>query len=286
MVDSQSDSRIDVFISQVKFDLAYWDDFNRMIGVITELRPTLIDYLSLVGDFTLLDNVETELASSLQDTPNPTQFVGIIRTLAYATAQRALSNFLSATSAFRDRNKTRLCERYGKDSPESGAFRVAVKAKYDNSFAYRVLYNLRNYAQHHDSPVSVLPIKGTRGSAELSMSFNVKLVLHRDELCRSRLVQKSVRNELQSQPQSEFELIPLARDYMHRHAEIMREIISLQLPRLLEMQRFADVIVAKSNVPKGAIPVIWEGMVPTADAPECGTLDYTVHSFSFDELVH
>jgi hypothetical protein len=116
------------------------------------------------------------------------------------------------------------------------------------------------------------------------MSFHVKLMLRRDELCRSTRVQKSVRNELQSRLQSEFELLPLARDYMRQHASTMREIISMQAPRLDEMRQYAYFVLAKSGLPKGAIPVIWEGVAPRAGVFERERVDYKVNYFSFDEL--
>jgi hypothetical protein len=275
----QPDGRVDFAIQNHDFEPEAWDEFNRIVEVTAELRPTVIDYLSLVDDFALLNRIEADLATSLQDLPNPTAVTGVGIMLAFVKAQRALSNFLSAASAFRDRACIRLAELYGRDSRELTTFNRAIKAAYDASFAYGVLYNLRNYAQHHDSPLSILPIKGVRDNADDSMVFEVKLMLRWEDMYRSNRIQKPVRAELQSRTESEIELLPLAHDYMRRYADLMREFISLQAVRLDEMRHYAQVVLTKSGLPKGAIPVIWEGGLPSE-----GKANYDFHHFSFDEL--
>jgi hypothetical protein len=82
---------------------------------------------------------------------------------------------LAAASAFRDRAGTRLREQYGPDSMHSKQLKAAIRSAYDASLAYRLLYNLRNYAQHHDSPLSVIPMHGEQQIAG-EISFTVSLV--------------------------------------------------------------------------------------------------------------
>src|SRR5205823_3022484 len=61
---------------------------------------------------------------------------------------RHLLNFLASIRAFLDHSETALIRRYGKGSAEFDAFRLAKAREYDEHFAYRFLYALRNYAQH------------------------------------------------------------------------------------------------------------------------------------------
>src|SRR5437016_3593961 len=46
-----------------------------------------------------------------------------------------------------------------------------------HSFAYRLLYSLRNYAQHHDSPISWIPVEAKgladRENAEIQVTLSL-----------------------------------------------------------------------------------------------------------------
>jgi hypothetical protein len=65
----------------------------------------------------------------------------------------ALDDLLSAFRAFDDRTSHQLSRRYGHDSDELRAFKHALSVEYDEVFAYRFSYKLRNYSQHCGSPI-------------------------------------------------------------------------------------------------------------------------------------
>jgi len=65
---------------------------------------------------------------------------------------RLISEFLSAFRTFLDHWETYLKRKFGKESNEAVLFKSATWYEYDNVFAYRFLYELRNYIQHEEFP--------------------------------------------------------------------------------------------------------------------------------------
>ncbi|MET8923699.1 hypothetical protein ABZW26_15085 [Streptomyces sp. NPDC004623] len=65
-----------------------------------------------------------------------------------AKIRQAMDDFLSAFRAFDDRTSRSLKKDFGERSVEFTTFKSALSEEFDNSFAYRFTYKLRNYSQH------------------------------------------------------------------------------------------------------------------------------------------
>lgn len=65
---------------------------------------------------------------------------------------RRFVNYLASARLLLDHYETRLKRRYGDDSLQAKGFKTECAASYDNQFAYRFLYRLRNFAQHFGMP--------------------------------------------------------------------------------------------------------------------------------------
>jgi hypothetical protein len=63
-------------------------------------------------------------------------------------------DLLSAFRRFVDRTPHALSQRYGSKSREITTFKQATSHEFDNEFAYRFIYHLRNYSDHKGSPIS------------------------------------------------------------------------------------------------------------------------------------
>lgn len=259
------------------FSQENWDEFQRIVSVTGVLRPFVIDYLSLQNDFIVLNDVEAKIVASLEEEPQMMQYIGVRQTRALALGQGALSNFLSSTSALKYRAETRLREKYGKDSLELKKLIAAQRDAYDASFAYRLFHNLRNYAQHHDIPISTIPVNAQRDDAG-KMRASIQIVIRPQDLLESSLIQKSFREKELVHHTADLVLLPLAKEAFVFHGAIFKAILDLYVDRLVEMQHYGRVIFSKMGMPDGATPVIWEGPFPNAQQ---------IH-FSFDEfaLIH
>lgn len=269
----KKDGKLDIARSRQEFADENWEEFQRIVGITSELRPFVIDHISLKNEFEALNEVGPLFVESIEGTLDMLSYIGVAQTRAMALAQGVLSNFLAATTCLKDRGATRIRERYGKDSLELAKFGAAQRDAYDASFAYRLFYNLRNFAQHHDLPISTIPVEMKRNDAG-ELKAMVKLVLRPQELLTSSRVQKSFRDKELVNLTADLDLLPLAKEVFDLHGAIVKIVIDLHADRLIEMQRYARVIFTKAGMPAGAIPVIWEGTPQPAKH----------HHFSFDEL--
>lgn len=275
----KGEGHINIYVQHRDLPVGAWAEFEEIVGVIAEIRPYLIDFLALERDFEEVNNLEAVLRTELETLVSPFTLSGVTHFQAYVTAQRALSNFLAAASAFRDRARKRLIERYGMSSTEIRRFDLAVTDAYDGSFAYRLLYNLRNFSQHHASPMDILPIQGKRNEAG-KMLISVQVELRRDDLLsQGKKIQSRVRRELADQP-TNIALGPLANDYMRQHGDIFTSIAGPQAHRLTIFIDYARTIIEKSGMPEGATPLIWDGPLPKTQE----NFDTSAHGFSFDEM--
>ena len=80
---------------------------------------------------------------------------GWVSKLVILLNQRTV-NFLSSMRTYLDHAETRLKRKYGHTSSEAKDFAVAAAKEFDNSFAYRFMYKLRNYTQHCGMPLGFI----------------------------------------------------------------------------------------------------------------------------------
>ncbi|MER5197753.1 hypothetical protein ACWD3J_00425 [Streptomyces sp. NPDC002755] len=95
-----------------------------------------------------------------------------------------LDNMLSALRAFDDRTSRDLKHRCGDGSTPFRTFKEALSYEYDNEFAYRFMYRLRNYSQHCGQPELTGSVKGRRTAdgkivRQVSMTFDLPALLRR-----------------------------------------------------------------------------------------------------------
>ncbi len=255
-----------------------WKEFDRYTRVIEDLRPAMVDFLSLRADYHAAAAVAEEGAANL-DARFVTGWIDMSTAVdVHANAQRHIANFLSSSSAFRDRAAARL-----RDRPDAKSAFEALKTEcsdiYDTSFAYRVLYNLRNYAQHFAPPIAIIPITAELTSAGL-MATRVELLLQPQTLVRNSKLQPSVRKELAELGENRITLMPMLHRYWEDHQRIMYFLIWSESTRLDEMAFYAAHLYQAYEIPHAAIPVLWEGGDP-AIGPQS---QHRAIPFRFDEL--
>ncbi|RSU72087.1 hypothetical protein BRX37_19935 [Sphingomonas sp. S-NIH.Pt3_0716] len=253
---------MDIKIDHRAIDGAIWTEFRRYTRVVELLRPYMVDYLALRADFAAVQTAEAEIGEALSAQLSVLMIAIPAGVDANANAQRRVGNFLGAASAFRDRSKTRLSKDFGKDSTQEAAFKAATSHWFDTSFAYRCLYQLRNFAQHHELPISFVPITADRGG-DGQMTARVRLQLFPATLAASDLVNKKVRAELAALPSDPLDLSELAVGYMDALDGLMALVLGLYAPQLEEMAHYAAALYRKFEVPHDAVPVIWEGDHPS-----------------------
>jgi len=91
-------------------------------------------------------------------------------------ANRLLMNFLAMCFSYVEHVKHRIFEEYGgKESKEYKGFDNFRRRTFDTFFSYRFFYKLRNYAVHHDFPITFY---------NNNIESGLKLYFNRDDLIK------------------------------------------------------------------------------------------------------
>jgi hypothetical protein len=136
-------------------------------------------------------------------------------------ANRNICNFLFSFTAFLDQSERLIRDQFGSTSQHLRVFQDERRKIHNSSHAYRLMYALRNFAQHRTMPVT--GIKGDVGSA--ATPAQVVVGFHRDDLLGSGHDWKRYdRIELRALPKF-VELTP----YVRELREKIRYLYAVQL---------------------------------------------------------
>ena len=249
---------------------------------ISDVNAAISDWVSIRAVRTTYDEIiqcQRSTRKALNNLANPTAFDVPSMIAAYANMEQRLSSFLFAASAFRDRTKTRLRERYGEKSENLAAFEDLQKSEYDKLFSYRLLYNVRNFAQHHAIPISLAEFSGKKNS-DGAFEFYVKFSIYKNELLRSSLIQKSFRRVLVSSEEGEYDLISCCTEYMESYSRLAQSVLQEHEPAFDRFVTYVSKTFDFSNASHGEEPVIIDA-VGTGD-----NLSIKIIRFPLSEIAH
>jgi hypothetical protein len=254
-------------------------EFEEAIRVTSMLRPYVIDFMGLEENFLTFNELPGEMKSQFEALTNPMIEGAIGGVKRIAKSQNTLSNFLCSASAFRDRSTMRIKSRYGSDSPRVAAWTAVIAAAYDAHFEFRLLHNLRNYAQHHDIPLSLVPVR-SKANDKAEIEAAVSVVLAPSKLLSSPLIQKNFRPQL-SLISGDLDLNAAAEVYFRLHAGFLKATLEAYKAEIAWMHVYRNALAKHLKLPAGAFPAIWEGDLPLRDGE---TINQRIIHFSFDEL--
>lgn len=144
---------------------------------------------------------------------------------------RRILNYLCSVRTFLDHNETDINRSHGKT--EFKYFKGICANHYDNSFAYRFLYKLRNYVQHCGMPVGNLLIESEKDvQSKSGKRVTVSLVFDRDKLLsRFHGWNAPLKEELSALPPY-FDIVPLLEEMMFRLGDIYLSLIEMLFPSI------------------------------------------------------
>ncbi|WP_339148458.1 MULTISPECIES: hypothetical protein [unclassified Sutcliffiella] len=135
---------------------------------------------------------------------------------------RQLNNYLSAYKAFIDHWKTFISR--NKDEKFLSFYETQLNEIYDRCFSYRLVYNLRNYAQHSGIPVS---------SVSKSVNTEVMLTLLKEDFLNNHTgMQKSFKTELKSLNVNELNINAAIKEVHNELLKLHQNLINKQLNSL------------------------------------------------------
>lgn len=120
---------------------------------------------------------------------------------ARRTCHRALANLLSSARAFDEQTRAAVARIFGPSSEEIAWLKAAFSHEYDSSMGYRVMYQLRNHAQHEGLAVTGVAfgarsLTSTRGDQRV-VAY-VEPSIHLDALREGGRVKRDVIAQLEA----------------------------------------------------------------------------------------
>ena len=254
-------------------------DYENLTRVVNDLRAFVVDHHALVMDFEAASGVADEVGGILTESLNATLLDTPATVRSQAMTQRAVSNFLSAGSALRDRGIKRQKGRGAVAVPTSQEIAAKVSEIFDASQGYRIAYVLRNHAQHHENPISLTPINADRDGNGI-MQARIALMLDPAVLAGNTALNAKVRAELAAMD-GPIPLLPILAEAMDGFERILLFVLQRNRQRLAEMAAYVATLYSDFRVPHDATPVIFNGFEPEKGPPT----NEDCYLFGVDEMV-
>lgn len=181
--------------------------------------------------------------------PKTGEFATLKRTSSIEV-NRLFLNFLSAFRQFLDHTETRLKREY-KEFPEVfNRFKERASSAYDNEFAYRFIYKLRNFSQHCGIPVGVVDFECKYDEVENKQVYIFHLMFDVGRLLAegNDVLGKVVRSDLKKFGLA-LPVEPLPRKVMSEVDSIWELVSQLERPYLEESARYIASIVGEVRSP-------------------------------------
>lgn len=256
-----------------------WEEFASVIQLIADIRPLVVDLLGLEMDFAELVQVEGQIVESMS-TLNAWQNAGSRGAVTLARSQSKLTAFLGAASAFRDHIVATLTGASDGTEDAVKSFKSATSAEFDSSQAYRIMYGLRNFAQHEDAPLSAVPVSGKRTGTE-DWAYRVELALHIRRLADSDKFNSKVRQEMQTLP-DKVPLMPLVKEFMASHRRLAGWMLKRHERQISTVKHYQQAVLSHPHRPTGSIPIMIEG--PSMHLGQQDEHNRNYSYFGFDEI--
>ncbi len=143
--------------------------YNKLQELYRTVIINFFEYLEFTKDIKRVPSAELDWARRYFDE-------------MYFEANRLLINYFTGFRTYLDHTERILKKNFGKDSTEVKEFQKQTNFVYDKSFAYRLVYKLRNYTQHCGMPVGYINYNADKSDKPENMVGDFNLMLDRDHL--------------------------------------------------------------------------------------------------------
>lgn len=241
------------------------EEFHELVEVITILQPLATSFAICERAHAVLASLVASQEARLNALTVSRVPVSLALDLVVETSA-AVTTFLGAASALLGQAHFQLTKHWGDPSPRYTDWDDRRTALHAGSLGYRLMYELRNYSQHHALPVSSVNVNGTRASHGGRMTFTCCPTLNRDALLSGSYNWRKRRPELAAMS-AHFEVLPLLSDYFECLRAIMHKIAISFALELEECARYLSTVHRVLRTPAGADVVIFHGESPSPDVP-------------------
>ncbi|NDK57382.1 hypothetical protein [Pontibacter fetidus] len=215
-----------------------FQEFEFSISVIDELHDIirLMSFVAINGD-----EVIDHLYSSLHDFIIKSASLDGVKQedgdKAFLNTNRLFLNYLSSIRTFLDHSETFLKRKYGAGSSQFLEFKKMISFYFDNSFAYRFFYKLRNYAQHISLPIDSFQFSSKYNQENNKLNGTITAAFNRNKLLANYDSWGTVKKDLVKED-AEFDITPLIVEMTSNIQEIERNIELLHKDELVKASTF------------------------------------------------
>lgn len=169
-----------------------------------------------------------------------------------------LAMWLESFHLFLCQTETDLTRRHGKPSPQWDTWVSAKSHQFDEKFAYRFMYGLRN-SLHVSTPATHISLSAGDSSGVITSDFQITFSRDRLLAC-GREWHKNVLVDLQAKPER-FALMPIAQELCRAIDELMLTVINLEIVDMMPAAKVISTLALEAwaepgTAELGAQPVI------------------------------
>lgn len=187
---------------------------------------------------------------------------------------RLILNLLSSIRTYLDHTETRLNREYGIESEEFKIFKTETSRTYDENFAYRFLYKLRNFSQHCGLPTGSLKLHSFMENG--LPKYILELSLLRDDLLKKFDWGNPITDELRQQEEV-FDILNLLKTKFNLLEKINEKIKNLAYKHY-QIEGFSLLSLLREIRNKDGAPCILK-TIPLNERTEL-----SIHWFPFDSI--
>lgn len=253
----KNDGTMDFIVIPKALSTEVYTEFISLTQVIFTLQPIVIAYEIAERNFGEIADAQMLFASILNGAKAQVSAAATNAIDGLVHLSQRVTNFLAGASAFLTQCKIRIEHTSGEGSSAFLQWNELRKDEHATKFAYRFLYELRNFSQHRSLPISHFGISGERTTADTPMDFLIDFTLSRDDLLQSgHNWKKELASEIQTKD-CDIALRPLLEDYMQSMRKLCLAALDIHCESLANCARYLSKQQNLSQMPEGGMPAIF-----------------------------
>lgn len=250
------DRTVDFSISPIVVAGDVAAEFERLIQPLFEFFPIAIAIEVCERDLLTLQSVPVRLADLWQvSSQSSTHDLNVVEFLVEAV--RNVNALLSAASAFLGQTEKALAAATYVSHKEVAAWNLFRQGVHARSPAYRIMYQLRNFAQHYALPISRTGMTLNRFSESDRHATGFHIWLDRDKLLNSGFGWGKVAEDIMSQD-AEFDVAVLLFEHITSMRELFLDVARLYEPNREELRMYFTKLRELIGAPLGSHLMIFE----------------------------
>jgi hypothetical protein len=227
-----------------------FENFEKSIEVIEEIHS-----ITRLFEFVFLNN--EDFFKYLEDTLHQLTKKSIVwngvkrddSDKVFQNCNRLFLNYLSSVRTFLDHSETFINRKYGTNGKELIEFKKITAYFYDNSFAYRFFYKLRNYSQHIGLPLDNLSFNTKYDKENNTVKGQLNVKFKTKKLLSNYKSWGTVKTDLENMS-TEFEVSPLVYEMTHNIKQIKENIEVINKAELLNAVNYITELNAEFKNPE------------------------------------